>query len=83
MHDKSKPGRADHETVQPAQSSRLELYNEHRRQAWQDIQMSTDQFDRSLLTLSSGALVLSLAFIKDAVPLKDAVGIYWLYSSWI
>lgn len=69
--------------MQPAQSSRLELYNEHRRQAWQDIQTSTDQFDRSLLTLSSGALALSLAFIKDLVPLKDAVGICWLYSSWI
>jgi hypothetical protein len=61
----------------------LDLYNEHRKQAWQDIQTSTDQFDRSLLTLSSGALALSLAFIKDLVPLKDAVGIYWLYSSWI
>ncbi len=60
----------------------MELYHEHRKQAWQDIQTSTDQFDRSLLTLSSGALALSVAFIKDLVPLKSAVGLWWLYASW-
>ncbi len=83
MHDESKTAGADQRAVQPARDTRLELYQEHRKQAWQDIQTSTDQFDRSLLTLSSGALALSLAFIKDLVPLKDAVGVYWLYSSWV
>jgi len=50
---------------------------------WEDIQSSTDSFDQSLLTLSSGALGLSLAFIKDIVPLKDAVWIALLFTSWI
>jgi hypothetical protein len=83
MHDEPKTGGANRDAVQPTRDVSFELYQEHRKQAWQDIQTSTDQFDRSLLTLSSGALVLSLAFIKDLVPLKDAVGVYWLYCSWV
>ena len=83
MRNKLKPTHADGEVMQSASDARSELFNEHRKQAWQDIQTSTDQFDKSLLTLSSGALALSLAFIKDLVPLKSAVGISWLYASWI
>lgn len=63
--------------------SRLELYNEHRKQAWNDIQSSTDSFDQALLALSSGALGISLAFIKDIVPLKEAVWLGLLFTSWI
>jgi hypothetical protein len=60
-----------------------ELYIAHAKQAWDDIQSSTDSFDQSLLTLSSGALGLSLAFIKDIVPFKQAVWSKTLYASWI
>lgn len=82
MQNQSKPRQSADTAVQSARRTRLELYHEHRKQAWQDIQTSTDQFDRSLLTLSSGALALSVAFIKDLVPLKSAVGLWWLYASW-
>jgi hypothetical protein len=83
MRNQSNPREPGDARVESPRDTSLELYHEHRKQAWQDIQTSTDQFDRSLLTLSSGALALSLAFIKDLVPLKSAVGIWWLYSSWI
>lgn len=83
MPNQSMPRKPDNEAVKSAKDARMELYHEHRKQAWQDIQTSTDQFDKSLLTLSSGALALSLAFIKDLVPLKFAEGIFWLYTSWI
>jgi hypothetical protein len=39
------------------------------------------EYDKQLLTLSSGFLAVSLAFIKDVVPLKDAEFLCLLYSS--
>jgi fucose 4-O-acetylase-like acetyltransferase len=65
------------------QKRALELYDQHRQQAWQDIQSSTDSFDNNLLTFSTAALGLSLAFIKDIVPLDAAVWLRLLYASWI
>jgi hypothetical protein len=62
---------------------RWELYGDHKKQEWEDIQKSTDSYDQSLLALSSGGLGLSIAFIKDIVPLHDAVWLYLLYSSWM
>lgn len=40
-------------------------------------------YDKQLLTLSSGFLAVSLAFIKDIVPLKDAAHLWILYLSFI
>jgi hypothetical protein len=62
---------------------RWQLYNDHKKQAWEDIQSSTDSYDQSLLTLSSGALGLSIAFIKDIVPLHYATMLILLYLSWV
>jgi hypothetical protein len=62
---------------------RWQLYNDHKKQAWEDIQSSTDSYDQSLLTLSSGGLGLSIAFIKDIVPLQQATSLWLLYSSWV
>ncbi len=52
--------------VEEERQRRLTLYDEHRRHAWDQINDSTDNFDRNLLTLSSGALALSIAFLKGA-----------------
>jgi hypothetical protein len=62
---------------------RRDLYDEHRRQTWQDIQSSTDNFDKNLLAVSSGALGFSLAFIKDIVHLPSAAWHCLLYISWV
>jgi hypothetical protein len=59
-----------------------EEYCKYRDQAWEDINTSSDEFDKSLLTFSSGALGLSLAFIKDIVKLESAIALNWLYLSW-
>ena len=48
----------------------------------QSIDSSADSFDKSMLTLSSGALGVSLAFIKDIVPLEQASGVTLLVISW-
>jgi hypothetical protein len=41
-----------------------------------------ESFDRAILTLSAGALGLSLVFIKDVVPLPAAIGLWLLFWSW-
>lgn len=69
MNDDSGPNRQDE-------------YEKHREQAWKDRQASSDEFDKNLLTFSSGALALSLAFIKDIVPLEQATHLTMLYLSW-
>lgn len=61
---------------------RRQLFDEYRKQAWDDIRSGTDSFDRNLLAVSSSALALSLAFIKDFTPLATAVSLPFLYTSW-
>lgn len=63
---------------------RADLFQSHTKQAWDDIQSTTDSFDRNVLALSSGALALSLGFIKDIVPsgLSHAAWRWSLYGSW-
>jgi hypothetical protein len=62
--------------------TRFDLFLQHQKQVWADIQSSSDEYDKSILTLSSGGLGLSLAFIKDIVPLREAVVVWLLYCSW-
>ncbi len=65
-----------------SQKRALNLHATHLAQAWTDQQASTDSFDNNLLTFSSGALGLSIAFIKDIVPLEHAEWLKTLYFSW-
>ena len=60
-----------------------ELYDQHRDKVWDDIKSGTESFDKNMLTFSSGALALSLAFIKDVVPLSKAIWIASLIGSWV
>jgi len=60
-----------------------DLYSKHVVQAWADQQASSDSFDNNLLTVSSAALGLSIAFIKDIVPLENAEWLASLYVSWV
>jgi hypothetical protein len=68
--------------VQTNAERRRQLFDEYRKQAWDDIRSGTDNFDKNLLTVSSSALALSLAFIKDFTPLPTAVSLPVLYTSW-
>ncbi len=60
-----------------------QLHDEHRRKMWDDTKSGTENFDRYMLTFSAGALGLSLAFVKDVVPLGKAVWVSCLFYSWI
>jgi len=69
--------------TEDADKRRCELYDEHQRQTWQDIQSSTDNFDKNVLAVSSAALGFSLVFIKDFVHLPTATWRPVLYTSWL
>ena len=43
---------------------------------------NSEKYDNAILTLSSGILAISLAFIKDIVPLDKAFYIFLLIASW-
>lgn len=60
-----------------------ELHDEYRRKVWEDSASQSESFDRYLLTLSGGALGLSITFLKDVVPLHNAVCIPLLIISWL
>jgi hypothetical protein len=60
-----------------------ELHDEYRRKVWDDLKSGTENFDKYLLTFSSGAFALSLGFIKDIVKPERAVSLGWLLTSWI
>jgi hypothetical protein len=62
---------------------RKRLYEQQIEVARDNQNKMSDEFDKNLLALSSGALGVSLAFIKDIVPLKDAGFRCALYLSWV
>jgi hypothetical protein len=62
---------------------REELYAETRKDLLARQLSNAEQFDKAVLTLSSGGLGLSLAFIKDFVPIDKAQVITFLVVSWI
>lgn len=68
----------------PEPSARaLQLHDEYRRKIWEDKASGTENFDKYLISFSTGALALSLSFIKDIVPLKDAIWVPLLIVSWV
>ncbi len=54
-------------------------YDDHLREA---LLSTSQQFDRAILGLSTSALALSLAFIKDIVPSSPAEHLDVLFLSW-
>lgn len=69
--------------AQAGDELRWQLYNDHKKQAWADIQSSTDSYDNNLITLSSGGLGVSIAFIKEIVHPAQATSLWMLYVSWV
>jgi hypothetical protein len=58
-----------------------EVQNEVKKyidELWKDHHYSTEQFDKQLLFISTGALALSMTFFANVVPLDKAV-YKWIY----
>jgi uncharacterized membrane protein len=61
---------------------RLELFAEARKDLLARELSNAERFDSAILTLSTAALGVSLAFIKDVVALQSAERVAWLIGSW-
>jgi cytochrome c biogenesis protein CcdA len=55
-----------------------EIKNKYIADLYTDFRYSIEKFDSQALYLSSGALAISLTFLKDIVPIKEAK-LLWLY----
>jgi len=64
------------------QKHRREVYANTRKDLLDRQLSNSEKFDNAILTLSTGALAISLAFIKDIVPLKMAQNLWLLTASW-
>lgn len=64
------------------EARRLELYQKTRDELLKQQLSNAETYDKSLLTLSSAFLGLSLTFIKDIVPLGQVQYLSVLFLSW-
>ena len=64
------------------QELRLKLYAEARADLLKRQLSNSENADRAILSVSTAALGFSLAFLKDIVPLQDAIFPYLPYWSW-
>lgn len=64
------------------QNLRLNVYLPYRTHLLDALKSSSEHYDRGILTLSTAVLGLSIAFIKDIVPLPQATAVSLLTASW-
>jgi len=66
-----------------ATPERRALYDKYWAEAQTRQRSSLENFDKSILAYSSSGLGISLAFLKDFVPMTDAISPWLLYFSWL
>lgn len=64
-------------------SERKRIYEEFRNHLLKLQMMNSENFDKSILSLSSTLLALSLAFINDIVDFKVAICTEFIKLSWV
>jgi len=60
-----------------------DLQFKNREHLLRDKEKSEDDYEKNLMLITSGTLVLSLTFIEKVAPLQDAKGIWWLIIAWV
>ncbi len=58
-------------------------FNAFRDESWKRQLSNTENYDKSILTLSSGGLVISLTFLRFLVPEDGASHMWLIATSWI
>lgn len=56
---------------------------DYKNSLYEDLKYSTSKFDAQVLTISTSSIGVSLAFIKNIVPFKDAIYSWVFYSALI
>ena len=69
--------------VDPHECTRQRLYEAQCLKCQDNVHSVQQEFDKAILTLSAGLMGISLAFIKDIVPLELAIDLPLLYASWV
>jgi hypothetical protein len=82
QEERQRIGSAEGKDAEERLRADLAEYTRERDSAFEALNKDQAEYDKQLLTLSAGFLALSLAFIKDVVPLKDAICLWTLYSAW-
>jgi hypothetical protein len=73
--------KSDKETVQPGrEEDPLRVFRQSLEQTY--YQASRD-YDKAVLTLSAGALGISIAFVRDLAPSPHPATKVWLGSAWV
>lgn len=57
--------------------------NDYRKHLWDALRAGQEQYDKYLLTLSSGGLAISLTLLKDVFGNGKITSLYILVSSWV
>ncbi len=68
--------------LESEEQNRRKLYESQCFKYQDGANAAIQEFDRAILTLSAGSLGLSLAFLRDVVPLKSALNLSVLFGSW-
>jgi hypothetical protein len=64
-------------------AERKRLYERHRDDLSKRQISNAENLDKTVLTYSGAGLALSLGFLKDFIPIRQAVFAWALYGSWI
>ena len=62
---------------------RVGMYETLKNELYERQLSNSESFDKSILSLSSAGLVISISFIKDIVPIELASGLLYLKMSWV
>lgn len=73
---------SEEDIAKSEQELRLKLYAEARADLLKRQLSNSENADRAILSVSTAALGFSLAFLKDIVPLQEAIFPYLPYLSW-
>ena len=73
----------DHDADKARRERREHLHDKTRDELVQSQMRNAEQFDRSVLTLSSAFLAISMGFIRDVVIVGDVLHHWMLLTSWV
>jgi hypothetical protein len=65
------------------QQKRASYYQEYRQLLIDGEQKAQESYDKTVLSLSGGALGISFAFVKDFIGVKTVNDPSWLLASWV
>jgi hypothetical protein len=74
-------GNVDFKPASQSQSSN-QFYHRYREELIASNRISSEQFDKAILTLSAGGLGLSVGFVKDIAPVEQVLFLSILICSW-